>query len=97
MVNRSVQLDETAMIHDIEDSSDEELDTIHTNVINSITSSSIPQPIPQANKVRKMSEFFHKEIRRVFVVLQSVGSLICSGMGRPLRALANRLTAQPSS
>ena len=44
------------MIKDIEDSSDEEeLGSIHANVVNSITLSSTPQPIPQANKVRKVS------------------------------------------
>ena len=45
------------MIQDFDDSSDEELDAIHTNVISSITSSSTPQPIPQANKVRKFLSF----------------------------------------
>ena len=40
------------MIHDIEDSSDdEELDAIHANVVNSITS--LGSSLPQAIKVRK--------------------------------------------
>ena len=64
------------MIQDIEDSSDdEELDAIHANVVNSITS--LGSSLPQAIKVRKKFMFcgFFLKVNKINSIMKPLDTL----------------------